>query len=73
MATLRGCRRRHSGEYVSQFANDMVLIREAALRVATNLAKSTLTILAAVIYMMMTDWLLDAVLAGRLSDRLLSR
>ena len=49
---------KNSGEYVSQFANDMVLIREAALRVATNLAKSSLTILAAVIYMMMTDWLL---------------
>lgn len=49
---------KHSGEYVSQFANDMVLIREAALRVATNLAKSTLTILAAVIFMAMTDWLL---------------
>src|SRR5688572_9852459 len=31
---------KHSGEYVSQFANDMVLIREASLRVATNLAKS---------------------------------
>jgi subfamily B ATP-binding cassette protein MsbA len=41
-----------SGEYVSQFANDMVLIREASLRVATNLAKSTLTILAAVVYML---------------------
>ncbi len=51
-----------SGEYVSQFANDMVLIREAALRVATNLAKSTLTILAAVAYMLMTDWLLTVVL-----------
>jgi len=49
---------RHSGEYVSQFANDMVLVREAALRVATSLAKSTLTILAAVIFMLMTDWLL---------------
>lgn len=51
-----------SGEYVSQFANDMVLIREAALRVATNLAKSTLTILAAVVFMLMTDWMLTLVL-----------
>jgi subfamily B ATP-binding cassette protein MsbA len=49
---------KNSGEYVSQFANDMVLIREAALRVATNFAKSTLTILAAIIFMAMTDWLL---------------
>lgn len=51
-----------SGEYVSQFANDMVLIREASLRVAANLAKSTLTILAAVAYMLLTDWLLTVVL-----------
>ncbi len=51
-----------SGEYVSQFANDMVLIREAGLRVATNLAKSTLTVLAAVIYMLVTDWLLTVLL-----------
>ncbi len=49
---------KHSGEYVSQFANDMLLIREGSLRVATNLAKSTLTILAAVIFMAMTDWML---------------
>jgi subfamily B ATP-binding cassette protein MsbA len=49
---------KNSGEYVSQFANDMVLIREAALRVATNLAKSTLTVGAAIIFMFMTDWLL---------------
>lgn len=53
---------KNSGEYVSQFANDMVLIREAALRVATNLAKSTLTILAAVVFMLATDWLLTLVL-----------
>ncbi len=49
---------KNSGEYVSQFANDMVLIREAALRVATNLAKSTLTVGAAIVFMFMTDWLL---------------
>ncbi len=53
---------KNSGEYVSQFANDMVLVREASLRVATNLAKSTLTILAAVVFMLMTDWLLTAFL-----------
>src|SRR6185295_1607727 len=47
---------KNSGEYVSQFANDIVLIREAALRVATNLAKSTLTILANVTFMATTDW-----------------
>jgi subfamily B ATP-binding cassette protein MsbA len=51
-----------SGEYVSQFANDMVLVREAALRVATNLAKSTLTILGAVTYMLVTDWVLALLL-----------
>jgi ATP-binding cassette, subfamily B, bacterial MsbA len=51
-----------SGEYVSQFANDMVLIREAALRVATNLAKSTLTIAAAVISMFLLDWMITLLL-----------
>jgi subfamily B ATP-binding cassette protein MsbA len=45
-----------SGEYVSQFANDMVLIREAALRVATNLAKSTFTIVASIVFMLVTNW-----------------
>lgn len=53
---------KNSGEYVSQFANDMVLVREASLRVATNLAKSTLTVIAAIAYMLMTDWLLTLVL-----------
>ena len=51
-----------TGEYVSQFANDMILVREAALRVASSLAKSTLTIGAAVIYMLTTDWLLTVLL-----------
>jgi subfamily B ATP-binding cassette protein MsbA len=45
-----------SGEYVSQFANDMVLVREAALRLATNLAKSTLTILVGLVFLFVTDW-----------------
>ncbi len=53
---------KNSGEYVSQFANDMVLVREASLRVATNLAKSTLTIIANVIFMAMTDWALTLLL-----------
>lgn len=53
---------KNSGEFVSQFANDMVLVREASLRIATSLAKSTLTIIAAVTYMFMTDWLLTLVL-----------
>jgi subfamily B ATP-binding cassette protein MsbA len=51
-----------SGEYVSQFANDMTLIREAALRVTTNLAKSTLTIAAAVAFMLSKDWALTVLL-----------
>ncbi len=53
---------KNSGEYVSQFANDMILIREAALRVATNLAKSTLTIIASVAFMATTDWALTLLL-----------
>src|SRR5690606_31640709 len=52
----------NAGEYVSQFANDMVLVREAALRVATSFAKSTLTILAAVGFMAVTDWQLTLLL-----------
>lgn len=51
-----------SGEYVSQFANDMLLIREAALRVATNFAKSTLTILASIVFMFITDWMMTLLL-----------
>ena len=62
-----------SGEYVSQFANDMTLIREASLRVATNLAKSTLTILAAVIFMLVNGLAARAAAPRRLSDRVLAR
>ena len=51
-----------SGEHVSQFANDMALIREAALRVTTNFAKSTFTIVAAVTYMFITDWTITLLL-----------
>jgi subfamily B ATP-binding cassette protein MsbA len=51
-----------SGEHVSQFANDMALIREAALRVTTNFAKSTFTIIAAVTYMFITDWTITLLL-----------
>jgi subfamily B ATP-binding cassette protein MsbA len=51
-----------SGEYVSQFANDMVLIREAALRVTTNFAKSTLTIIASLAFMLVTNWAITLLL-----------
>ncbi len=47
-----------SGEFVSQFANDMTLVREASLRVASNLAKSVLTVVAALIFMFTRDWAL---------------
>lgn len=47
-----------SGEYVSRFANDMTLLREASLRVATNAVKSTLTIIACLAFMLITDWAL---------------
>ncbi len=50
-----------SGAFVSQFANDMVLIREASLRVATNLMKSVLTVIACIGYMLWSDWLLTVV------------
>jgi ATP-binding cassette, subfamily B, bacterial MsbA len=51
-----------SGEFVSQFVNDMTLIREASLRVAANFAKSALTILAAVTFMFTRDWALTLLL-----------
>ncbi|MFC7291085.1 ABC transporter ATP-binding protein [Hirschia litorea] len=47
-----------SGEFVSQFINDMNLVREAALRVATNLIKGVLTIIACVATMFWYDWAL---------------
>ncbi len=47
-----------SGEFVSQFINDMNLVREAALRIATNLIKGVLTVLACVITMFWYDWAL---------------
>lgn len=47
-----------SGAYVSRFANDMTLIRESALRIATNFARSTLTIAACLAFMFWRDWLL---------------
>ncbi len=51
-----------SGEFVSQFANDMTLIREAALRVAVSLAKSSLTLVACVAFMLSKDWALTLLL-----------
>lgn len=47
-----------SGEFVSQFSNDMTLVREASLRVASNLAKSVLTVIAALAFMFVRDWAL---------------
>jgi subfamily B ATP-binding cassette protein MsbA len=54
-ATLQ---RNASGEFVSQFSNDMTLVREASLRVASNLAKSVLTVAAALAFMFVRDWAL---------------
>lgn len=45
-----------SGSYVSRFSNDVQLIREASLRVASNLAKSSLTVLACLLFMFIRDW-----------------
>ncbi len=47
-----------SGEFVSQFINDMNLVREASLRVATNLIKGVLTVIACVATMFWYDWAL---------------
>jgi subfamily B ATP-binding cassette protein MsbA len=51
-----------SGAWLSQFVNDVTLLREASLRVATNLARSTLTILAALAFMFSRDWALALLL-----------
>ncbi len=50
-----------SGEYVSQFINDMNLVREASLRLATNLVKGVLTVLACIATMFWYDWALALV------------
>ena len=47
-----------SGEFVSQFINDMNVVREAALRIATNLVKSVLTVAGALAAMFILDWAL---------------
>ena len=47
-----------SGEYVSQFINDMNVVREASLRIATNLVKGVLTVLGALVAMLVLDWAL---------------
>ena len=47
-----------SGEFVSQFVNDMNLVREASLRIASNLVKGVLTIIACLIAMFVMDWAL---------------
>lgn len=47
-----------SGEFVSQFINDMNVIREASLRVATNLVKGVITVLGCLLVMFFADWAL---------------
>lgn len=51
-----------SGDFVSRFANDMTVVREASLRVTTNLAKSVLTIAGALTFMLSRDWMLTLLL-----------
>ncbi len=47
-----------SGEYVSRFINDMNVVREASLRIATNLVKGVLTLIGALVAMVWMDWAL---------------
>jgi subfamily B ATP-binding cassette protein MsbA len=51
-----------SGEFVSQFVNDMTLVREASLRVASSLAKAVFTIAACIAFMFTRDWALTLLL-----------
>lgn len=47
-----------AGSLVARFINDMNVIREATLRLANNLAKSTLTVIGGIIAMFWFDWAL---------------
>lgn len=50
-----------AGEYVSRVMNDILVIREALMRMANNLVRDTLMIVAMVGMMIWFDWLLTAV------------
>lgn len=52
-----------SGGFVSRFINDVVAIREAALRFANNFAKSLTTIIGVLVWLFWKDWQLALIIA----------
>ena len=50
-----------AGSYVSRMMNDVILVREAILRLANNLVRDLLTVIAMVAMMFWFDWLLSLV------------
>ncbi len=51
-----------SGGYVSRFINDVTALRDATLRIANNLTKGILTLVAVLATMLWMDWLLTLAL-----------
>ena len=52
-----------SGGFVSRFINDVVAIREAALRFANNFPKSAATVLGVLVWLFWKDWQLALIIA----------
>lgn len=52
-----------SGGFVSRFINDVVAIREAALRFANNFAKSLTTVVGVLVWLFWKDWQLALIIA----------
>jgi subfamily B ATP-binding cassette protein MsbA len=53
-----------AGEFVSRVMNDVLIVREAIIRLANNLIRDTMTIITMVAIMMWFDWLLTLVILG---------
>ena len=52
-----------SGAFVSRFINDVIAIREAALRFANNFTKSAATVIGVLIWLFWKDWQLALIIA----------
>ncbi len=52
-----------SGAFVSRFINDVIAIREAALRFANNFTKSAATVIGVLIWLIWKDWQLALIIA----------
>lgn len=52
------------GEFVSRLMNDVLIVREAIIRLANNLIRDVLTIITMVAMMVWFDWLLTLIVLG---------